>query len=108
VPNPLQIGSGECAVGRIFERVEVGAVLPSDSGIQTWLQDVSERHRIELLDPSAEMRELDRSGPPANSAPLYLRADCHWSERGHQFMAGYLADWYVRTRGRVNSEAARP
>jgi len=107
VPNPLQIGSGECAVGRIFERVEVGTVLPPDSGIQTWLQDVSKRHRIELLDPSAEMRELNRSGPPANSAPLYLRADCHWSERGHQFMAGYLADWYVRTRNRVNSEAVR-
>jgi hypothetical protein len=98
VPNPLQIGSDECAVGRLFERVETDAVLPPDSGIQTWLQGVAERHHVELLDPSDVMREHVRSRPADDSAPLYLRADCHWSERGHQFMADYLADWYTRTR----------
>ena len=98
VPNPLQVGADECAVGRLFERVEPGAILPAESGIQTWLQGVSERHRIELLDPSAAMREFLRARPPDDAAPLYLRADCHWSERGHRFMADYLADWYARAR----------
>ena len=102
VPNPLQIGTGECSVGRILDRVEVDAVLPPDSGIQTWLRTVAERHRLELLDPSAAMRELVRSRPPDDTAPLYLRADCHWSERGHQFMANYLADWYGRTKDGSN------
>jgi hypothetical protein len=104
VPNPLQVGSDECAVGRLFERMEPGAILPAESGIQTWLQGVSERHRIELLDPAAAMREFLRERPPDDSAPLYLRADCHWSERGHRFMADYLADWYARARVRDTSQ----
>jgi hypothetical protein len=98
VPNPLQLGSRECAVGRLFERLETDVILPSGSGIQTWLSGVAARLGVELLDPSAAMRELVDSPPPGDSAPLYLRADCHWSERGHQFMADYLADWYVRKR----------
>ena len=101
VPNPLQIGSRECAVGRLFERVETDVVLPPESGIQTWLQGVAERHHFELLDPSAAMRERVQSRPD-DAAPLYLRADCHWSERGHQFMADYLADWYAAAKGRGN------
>lgn len=94
VPNPLQIGPGECSVGRFFDRVDAGVVLPPDSGIQSWLRIIADRHGFELLDPSEAMRaavRADRAGPP-----MYLRADCHWSARGHQFMAEYLVDWHSR------------
>jgi hypothetical protein len=94
VPNPLQIGPAECAIGRLFERFPADAVLPPDSGIQTWLRGVTGRHHIELIDPSAAMRDAARQS--GFEDPLYLRADCHWSPRGHQFMADYLADWYLR------------
>jgi hypothetical protein len=98
VPNPLQIGPRECSVGRLFDRVEPGVMLPPESGIQTWLRSVAERHGFELLDPSAAMRTFvaaHRGAPP-----LYLRADCHWSPRGHQFMADYLLDWHTGERQR--------
>jgi hypothetical protein len=94
VPNPLQVGGTECSVGRLFERVDANVVLPPTSGIQTWLQGVTERHGIDLLDPSDSMREFDQRRPPGDTAPLYLRADCHWANRGHEFMASYIADWY--------------
>jgi len=94
VPNPLQIGAEECRVGRLFERVDTNVVLPPDSGIQTWLRGAAQRHGIELLDPSAAMREFEQRRPAGDTAPLYLRADCHWAERGHAFMANYIADWY--------------
>jgi hypothetical protein len=96
VPNPLQVGAAECAVGRLFARFDTNRILPADSGIQTWLRGVAERHGIALIDPSAAMREFNRARPPNDSAPLYLRADCHWSERGHRFMAQYLAEWCWR------------
>ena len=96
VPNPLQVGDNECAVGRLFERVDTNTLLRPESGIQTWLRGVAERHALELLDPSAAMRAFDSRRPADDTAPLYLRADCHWSERGHQFMADYLADWIQR------------
>jgi len=96
VPNPLQVGPGECSVGRFFDRVDRGVVLPPDSGVQAWLRDVTDRHSIALVDPSGAMRAADQSAP--GSAPLYLRADCHWSAAGHQFMADFLADWYLRSR----------
>ena len=96
VPNPLQVGSAECGVGRLFERVQTHVLLGPESGIQTWLHGVTSKHGIELLDPSASMRELDAARPAGDTAPLYLRADCHWAGRGHQFMASYIADWYQR------------
>jgi hypothetical protein len=98
VPNPLQIGPEECSVGRFFDRVDTGMTLPPDSGIQTWLRMIAERHGFALLDPSAAMRTVVQSQPGNGTPPLYLRADCHWSARGHQFMAEYLVDWYVRTK----------
>ena len=98
VPNPLQIGPRECAIGRLFDRVDVGTVLPPESGIQTWLREVTARHSIELIDPSEAMRTFDRSRPAADAAPLYLRADCHFAARGHQFLADYLADWLLQAR----------
>jgi len=94
VPNPLQIGPGECSVGRFADRVGPGVVLPPDSGIQAWLREVSARRGIEFLDPSAEMRQAASEG---GRPPLYLRADCHWSPAGHQFMADWLSRWYVRS-----------
>jgi hypothetical protein len=93
VPNPLQIGGNECSVGRFFERVDANVVLPPGSGIQTWLQGIAARHGIEVLDPSEAMRQFEQTRAAAGAGPLYLRADCHWSERGHEFMASYLADW---------------
>jgi len=96
VPNPLQVGRSECGVGRLFERVETNVLLQPDSGIQTWLRGVAARHGIELLDPSAAMRAFDAARPAGDTAPLYLRADCHWSERGHGFVASFIADWYQR------------
>jgi hypothetical protein len=92
VPNPLQIAATECTVGRFFDRVDRDVLLPPDSGVQQWLRAITSRHGIELLDPSEAMRSLRRSAP--SSPPLYLRADCHWSAAGHEFMAGWLADWY--------------
>jgi hypothetical protein len=100
VPNPLQVGPGECAVGRLFERVPPGTVLPPGSGIQTWLQDVAQRQRLELLDPSDAMRQAAAHGQTTGAEPMYLRADCHWTARGHRFMAEYLADWYIRSARR--------
>lgn len=97
VPNPLQVGPNECSIGRLFARVDTNVLLPPDSGIQTWLRGVGTRHAIDVLDPSDAMREA--TSATANAAPLYLRADCHWSERGHVFMANYLADWYARRGG---------
>ena len=97
VPNPLQVGGNECAVGRLFARVDTGVVLPPVSGIQSWLRGISERHGIDLLDPSAEMRTFNGARPAAETSPLYLRADCHWSARGHGFMAEYLAEWVRRS-----------
>ena len=96
VPNPLQVGPRECSAGRLFDRVDTGVVLPPESGIQTWLRGVTARHGIELLDPSDAMRAFDRSRPAADAAPLSLRADCHWSARGHQFLADYLADLLLK------------
>jgi hypothetical protein len=96
VPNPIQVGPSECAVGRLFDRVDTGVVLPPDSGIQQWLGDVSARQGIEVLDPTSAMRAHTGTRPPGDTERLYLRADCHWSERGHRFMADYLADWCAR------------
>jgi len=93
VPNPLQIAGDECAVGRLFSRVDRGVVLPPDSGIQTWLRDAAVRQSVDVIDPSAAMRDWEARRPATDSSRLYLRADCHWSERGHAFMASYLADW---------------
>jgi hypothetical protein len=94
VPNPLQVSGTECSVGRFFERVDTNVVLPPASGIQTWLHEVAERNRIELLDPSDAMRAYERRRAAGDDAPLYLRADCHWSARGHEFMANYIAEWF--------------
>jgi hypothetical protein len=98
VPNPMQIGAQECSVGRLFDRVAPGVILPPESGIQTWLRTIADRHGFTLLDPSEPMRTAVRADATAGSAPLYLRADCHWSARGHQFMADYLVDWHARAR----------
>jgi len=100
VPNPLQVGPSECRVGRLFERVETNVLLRPESGIQSWLYGVTAKHGIELLDPSAAMRAFDAARPAGDAAPLYLRADCHWAERGHQFMAKYIADWYATQAAR--------
>lgn len=100
VPNPLQVGRNECSVGRLFARVDTNVMLPPESGIQTWLRGISERHGIEVLDPSDAMRAAKQPRSAADGGPLYLRADCHWTERGHAFMASYLADWYARRAGK--------
>jgi hypothetical protein len=71
-------------------------LLPPDSGVQDWLRTVTDRHGIGFVDPSEAMRAADQA--TAGSPPLYLRADCHWSAAGHQFMADFLADWYARSR----------
>lgn len=97
VPNPLQIDPRECTLGRFFDRVDRGVLLPPDSGVQAWLREVTDRQRIEFLDPSEAMRSTDAARPDA--PPLYLRADCHWSPAGHQFVADYLADWLERNGG---------
>lgn len=96
VPNAYQIAPTECAVARYLVGLEDGVLLPESSGLQTWLRGVGSRHGIEIVDPSDAMREYHRTGTGPRE-PLYLRADCHWSVRGHQFMADYLADWYLRT-----------
>jgi len=97
VPNPYQLGPQECTVGRYLDRLDADTVLPADSGVQAWLRSVAATHGIEFLDPTAAMRgtALDRS---ADVSALYLRADCHWSPRGHQFMADWLAEWYLSGR----------
>jgi hypothetical protein len=97
VPNAYQISPRECAVARYLDGFQDDRLLPPESGLQHWLRGVADRHGIELLDPSEAMRTYHRTGP-AEAATLYLRADCHWSADGHQFMAEYLADWYLRTR----------
>jgi hypothetical protein len=95
VPNSHQIAASECSVGRYLEGLDGNRLLPAESGIQDWLKAAAARLGLELLDPSEAMRAYHRQRPEA--APLYLRADCHWSERGHQFMADYLAEWYLRS-----------
>jgi hypothetical protein len=97
VPNPYQIGPAECSVGRFLDRLGPEALLPPDSGIQAWLRAVSARRSIELLDPSDAVREASFRREKQGEPPLYLRADCHWSRVGHQFMADWLADWYLRS-----------
>jgi len=52
---------------------------------------------MELLDPTGAMRKRSLDGP-GGSSRLYLRADCHWSPAGHQFMADWLAEWYLSGR----------
>lgn len=101
VPNPLQVGANECRVGRFFDRVDRGVLLPADSGVQAWLREVSARHDIALIDPSLAMRAADEA---PNATPLYLRSDCHWSPAGHTFVANVIADWY-RAR---HAPAAKP
>jgi hypothetical protein len=96
VPNPYQIGPAECSVGRILDRLGREVLLPPDSGIQAWLRAVGARRGIELLDPSDAMRPASFQREKQGEPPLYLRADCHWSPSGHQFMADWLADWYQR------------
>jgi hypothetical protein len=95
VPNPYQLGPTECTVGRYLDRLDADAVLPADSGVQAWLRSVAAKHGIELLDPTGAMRARDAGRSPAGASPLYLRADCHWSPIGHQFMADWLAKWYL-------------
>ena len=95
VPNPLQVGARECSVGRLFGRIDTNVVLPPTSGLQSWLRSVSAEHGIEVLDPTDAMRQWTETRPADDRAPLYLRADCHWTERGHRFMARYVADWYA-------------
>jgi hypothetical protein len=98
VPNPYQLGPKECTVGRYLDRLDADVELPEDSGVQTWLRSVTARHDIEFLDPTAAMRSRDGESQIAGTSPLYLRADCHWSPTGHQFMADWLAAWYLSGR----------
>ncbi len=98
VPNAYQIGPAECSVGRFFDRLGPEVLLPPESGIQAWLRAVSARRSIELLDPSDAMRPASFRRETQGEPPLYLRADCHWSPAGHQFMADWLADWYLRSQ----------
>jgi hypothetical protein len=94
VPNPLQLGPGECAIGRYFDRVGNDVMLDASSGVQAWLAGVSRRQGIALIDPTQAMRaHVEREG---STAPLYLRYDCHWTEAGHAFVAQLLAEWYAR------------
>ena len=97
VPNPYQLGPGECTVGRYLDRLDAGVTLPADSGVQAWLRSVAATHGIEFLDPTGEMRGRNLDGR-RRETPLYLRADCHWSPLGHQFMADWLAAWYLNGR----------
>jgi len=98
VPNAFQVSSSECSVARPLVGLDNDRLLPPDSGIQAWLRDTARQHTFELVDPSETMRQFLRARPP-DAPPLYLRADCHWSADGHQFMADYLADWYVSSTG---------
>ncbi len=100
VPNSFQVSAAECPVSRPLVGLGDDRLLPPDSGIQAWLRAVAQEHQFELLDPSAAMRDFLGSRP-AGAPPLYLRADCHWSAAGHQFMADFLADWYVSSKPRL-------
>jgi hypothetical protein len=90
VPNPYQVSRRECSVGRLVEGVGHDVLLPVDSGVQTWLRELTARLGIPLLDPTGAMRAFDDEPPEGEFSPLYLRADCHWSPRGHQFVAEHL------------------
>ena len=96
VPNPYQLAPSECSVGRLLDRLETDVVLPPDSGVQAWLRSFSVRYGVEVLDPSDAMREAAVARASRGEPPLYLRADCHWSTAGHQFIADWLAEWYLR------------
>lgn len=96
VPNPYQVHPSECAVGRLLERLGPDTVLPPTSGIQRWLEDAARSAGITFLDPTTDMRAFDQAQPAEAFVPLYLRADCHWSPRGHQFVADYLGDFLAR------------
>jgi SGNH hydrolase-like domain, acetyltransferase AlgX len=98
VPNPYQLGTNECTVGRYLDRLGGDVTLPEDSGTQAWLRSVASKHGIEFLDPTAAMRRWNPGGPAAGKPSLYLRSDCHWSPRGHEFMADWLARWYLSGR----------
>ena len=95
VPNPYQVGRNECTVGRYLDRLDGSVMLPADSGVQAWLRSVTGKHGIEFLDPTAAMRKQSPEDIAAVSSRLYLRADCHWSPSGHQFMADWLAEWFL-------------
>ena len=90
VPNPYQIAPRECSAGRLIERLDIDVVLPPDSGVQAWLRGIAARHDIPFFDPTGAMRDYDRA---ADAAPLSLRSDCHWSARGHQFIALWFANF---------------
>ena len=90
VPNPMQVSTRDCTVGRYFDRVPDDVVLPVDSGLQEWLRRTSAGvATFDLYDPLPDMRA--RAHADLASRPLYLRYDCHWSEAGHAFMANWLA-----------------
>jgi hypothetical protein len=99
VPNAYQIAPTECSVARYLVGLPDDVLLPEPSGLQSWLRDVGGRLGIEVIDPSEAMQVYHRSSSGLHE-PLYLRADCHWSARGHQFMADYLADWYLAAKAR--------
>ena len=92
-PNPVQIGARECTVGRLFDHVPDGVLMPPESGLQTWLRGVAERRHIALVDPTTDLRSIEEGLPAGAANALYLRADCHWTARGHAAMAAALADW---------------
>jgi hypothetical protein len=96
VPNPMQVGRQECSIGRFFERVGTDVLLPNGSGIQSWLEDITARHGIDFFDPTPVMRERAQEQEQRNGPPLYLRADCHWTPLGHEFMAEYVATRVVK------------
>jgi hypothetical protein len=98
VPNPYQVSTRECTVGRLVDRLATDVLLPEDSGVQGWLRDVTNRLGIPFLDPTGPMRDADGQRPEADAASLYLRADCHWSAQGHRFVAEYLADGFLANR----------
>lgn len=92
-PNPVQVGARECTVGRLFDHVPDGVLMPPDSGLQAWLRGVAGRRHIALVDPTAALRLKEEALPRDTANGLYLRADCHWTVRGHAAMAETLADW---------------
>ena len=93
LPHPWQVGPEECALGRYSYNIGDDVVFPARSGLQEWLYLLSGSLDIELLDPTDKMRQKSAANA-GDDGWLYLRKDCHWSDRGHQFMANYLADWY--------------
>jgi hypothetical protein len=97
VPNAFQVDPNECAVARYLVGLADGQTLPQESGIQTWLRSATEKAGIELVDPTQAMRDyLGTAGREAG--PLHLRSDCHWSKKGQEFMANFLADWWVAAK----------